>query len=156
VNDQHECPHDGLYWYGAPADERGWRCVDCDWKPGEPPGFSPQHDRSHIATKVGSILQDLHLANIIYVSNGTAGEGLTANIAALCIERDTYDSVSIACLILEAVGCERHAKYWRDISTGILAGKDPRERCHCGALANVFSGGIGTCSEHWARRDVRR
>lgn len=146
------CKHDGLYWYAAPADEKGWRCADCGWQPGEDPGYSPQHDRSHLSLKVGCIIQDLHDREIIYVSNGTCGEVLTSQSVALCIERRLYDSVSIARVVLELEADDEHAKFWRDRGEGIVAGADPRHRCACGKLANVSTsegGGTRACShEH--------
>lgn len=144
MGDPTTCRHDSLYWYASPANERGWKCVDCGHQPGEEPGYSPQHDRELLHTKVGCILMDLHEAKIICVSNGTGGDALTAHAAKLCRERNLYDSVSIARVILELVATERHAKFWRDISEGILAGKDPRERCACGKLASQ------SCGDHWA------
>ncbi len=82
MGDSTTCEHD-FHWFADPANERGWRCVACEHKPGEPPGFSPAHDRSHVERKV------------------------------------------------------RHATFWREISEGILAGKDPRDRCACGALSSI-------------------
>jgi hypothetical protein len=143
------CAHDGLYWYAAPADERGWKCVDCGWQPGEEPGFSPQHDRAHISTKVGCILMTLHEAEIIYVSNGSCGEAITGDVVEKCRRRRIYDSVSIARFILELEADRQHADFWREISEGIIAGKDPRERCACGKLANSWRNGKrACCHEH--------
>lgn len=133
------CPHAGLYWYAAPANERGWKCVDCGWQPGEPSGFSPKHDRDLIGIKVGCILNDLHEAQIIYVSNGSAGDSITGLVVQRCRRTHSYDSVSIAKFILTIEGDERHAKFWREISDGILAGKDPRPRCACGQLATQWT-----------------
>jgi hypothetical protein len=135
------CKHNGLYWYAAPADERGWVCVDCGWSPGEEPGYSPEHDRSHIATKVGSILHDMHEAGIIYVSNGSAGEGIEHSVAAWCRRSKTYDSVSIAARILASEVSGTHATFWRDRGESIIAGKDNRDRCRCGKLAKSWRGG---------------
>lgn len=135
------CKHDGLYWYAAPANEQGWRCADCGWQPGEPPGFSPAHDRSRLWTKVWCIVHDLHEAKIIYVSNGSGGDALSTEVARECQARDLYDSVSIARVILEHEAGDRHAGYWRGISEGILAGKDPRPRCACGQLATMSACG---------------
>jgi len=148
------CPHGGLYWYADPAQERGWKCVDCDWQPGDPPGFSPEHDRSHLPTKVKCILNDLHEASIIYVSNGECGYRLADLVTLQCRARNHYDSVSIARAILEYEGSDDHAKFWRDVSDGILAGKDPRNRCRCGKLATAWTSGPGggtyACSDHYS------
>lgn len=137
MGDTAACAHSGLYWYAAPSNERGWKCADCDWQPGEEPGFSPQHDRSHLRTKVECVMHDLHDASIIYVSNGGCGESLANAVTAACLARSLYDSVSIARVILEVEADEKHAKFWRDIGEGVVAGKDPRERCACGALSHV-------------------
>lgn len=141
-----DCAHSGLYWYAAPANEKGWKCVDCGWQPGEDPGYSPEHDRSHIETKVGGILHDLHDAQIIYVSNSSGGDAITAAVAARCVAEKLYDSVSIARLIVELCCGERHAAFWRDRGEAIVAGRDMRDRCHCGVLARVYTGGKGFCS----------
>jgi len=129
------CTHDGLYWHPDPANEQGWRCTDCKWQPGEPPGFSPQHDRSHLGVKVGCILHLLHESEIIYVSNGSEADSIVGRIVRACRRRHAFDSVTIARLILDIDGDARHAAFWRDISEGIIAGKDPRPRCACGQLA---------------------
>lgn len=145
------CRHSGLYWYAAPATEKGWKCVNCGWQPGEDPGYSPEHDRSHIATKVGCVLHDLFEAGIVYVSNGSEGEGITANVARRCVAEKLYDSVSIARLILEISGGERHAAFWRDRGESIVSGNDNRRRCRCGKLANVYAVGKAFCMEHVPR-----
>ncbi len=142
------CKHDGLYWYAAPATERGWKCVDCDWQPGEPPGFAPLHDRELLPTKVHCILQDLDTAEIVYVGSGSNGESIVAAASRVCRERDVYDSVSIARVLLEVMGGDIRAAFWREMSEGVLTGNDKRERCHCGVLANVYTGGKSFCMEH--------
>lgn len=148
------CKHDGLYWYAAPANEQGWKCSDCGWQPGEPPGFSPQHDRSHLRVKVSCIVMTLHESEVIYVSNSECGEGMTDLITKRCRERGWYNSVSIARAVLEFEGDSDHVRFWREISEGILAGKDPRARCACGQLATVFSIGPNgkhqLCSDCWS------
>lgn len=125
MGDETPCPHAGLYWYAAPADERGWRCVDCQWEPGEPPGFSPRHDRERIGVKVGCIVHALHEAQIIYVSNGCEGDALTARVASMCEKERYYDSVTIARFILQVEGGPEHGRFWRDASESVLAGKAP-------------------------------
>jgi hypothetical protein len=149
MGDPATCEHDGMHWFAAPANEQGWRCVDCQFRPGEPPGFSPHHDRELINIKVGGILTDLHEAEIIYVSNGSEGAVMTTLAIDECRKRNVYDSVSIARILLELDGDDGHAAYWRGISEGILAGKDPRDRCACGQLATQYCNGKRACSyEH--------
>lgn len=137
-----------LYWHADPCNERGWKCIACDYRPGEPAGFSPERDRSHLVTKIESILHTLHDAEIVYVSNGDHGAWIASRVASACRARDLYDSVSIARLVLEVLGDAAHAKFWRDISEGILVGRDPRPRCHCGKLSNAYVNGKRYCSEH--------
>lgn len=137
MGDTAPCAHAGLYWYASPANEQGWKCVDCNWQPGEPAGFSPQYDRSHLHTKVSCIVHDLHDAEIIYVSNGSDGDALTAATTDRCRERGLYDSVSIARVVLEIEADDKHTAFWRDISEGIIAGRDPRDRCACGQLSRI-------------------
>ncbi len=140
-----DCEHE-YHWYPAP-NENGWKCCLCDYQPGEPTGFSPQLDRDLIQTKVFGILQDLSMANIVYVSNSSHGDSLVGIVAKRCRTEDTYDQYSIALWLLEAM-TESHAVYWKKIGEGVVTGKDPRERCHCGALATRFSGKSATCREH--------
>lgn len=146
------CRHENLYWFAAPADERGWRCIDCKWQPGDEPGYSPQHDRDRIGLKVGCILHDMHDHGIIYVSNSSCGEDLTSQVVGRCCALGVYDSVSIALFILEQEASERHRKFWKDQSDAI-AGRDPRSRCWCGAIATSFTyggphGKITRCQKH--------
>jgi hypothetical protein len=144
--------HEHEFYYYLSVNEEGWRCCSCDFKPGEPPGFCPELDRDRLYTKVSGILHDIHDANIIYVSNGTAGDGLTSFIVERCKEEGRYDQESIALFILES-SAPGHSRYWKPITDGILAGKDPRERCACGKLPCVYTGGKRFCSEchekHW-------
>lgn len=138
MGDPTTCKHEGLYWHPAPANEQGWRCTDCGWQPGEPPGFSPVHDREHIDIKVGCILHLLHESEVIYVSNGSQGGTIVAYVVDICRRTRFFDSVTIARYILQLEGDKRHGAFWRDISDGIIAGKDPRDRCACGRLATMF------------------
>lgn len=140
------CDHvQGLYWYAAPVDERGWLCIDCGWSPGEDEGYSPEHDRSHIETKVGSVLFDLDAAGIIYVGSSSNGDGITGAVVDLCRARKVFDSVSIARFILEIEAGECHMKFWRERGESILEGRDNRNRCKCGRLSNCSRGnGDGT------------
>jgi hypothetical protein len=142
------CKHESLYWYPAPATEQGWKCADCKWQPGEPPGYSPQHDRSHLETKVWCVLNDLHNHEIVYVSNGSAGDGIVHDITATVRRSGKLDQYSIALAILKGM-TPSHAKYWRETSIGILKGQDPRHRCACGKLATSYS---GTSSGEWLRQ----
>ena len=130
------CAHE-FFWYLA-TNEDGWRCCHCLFKPGEPPGFDPKLDRELIDEKVGGILMDMHEAGLIYVSNGTGGDALTAMVAEQCTEAGVYDQYSIAAFILAAETAS-HAKYWQTVSEGILAGNDPRNRCDCGKLSTISS-----------------
>jgi hypothetical protein len=149
VGDPATCAHAGLYWHPAPANEQGWKCTDCGHQPGEPPGFSPVHDRSHVGVKVECILHLLHESEVIYVSNGDQADSIIAHVVRSCRRRHVFDSVSIARMIVDIEGDARHAKFWREISEGVLAGKDPRPRCACGKLAIVSNGEHRACShEH--------
>jgi hypothetical protein len=147
--DRRECQHAEVYWYAAPLED-GWRCT-CGFRPGEPPGYDPQRDRDNIHGKVWAILDGLHNADIVYVSNGCAGDSITADVAAKCKRHKVYDQYSIVAFILRAM-TTRHAEYWKQVGDGIRAGKDPRDRCHCGALSTVTTWIDGKterrCSEH--------
>lgn len=143
------CKHEFQYY--LESNEAGWRCCLCEHKPGEPTGFSPELDRVQLERKVFAVLDGLHNADVIYISNGTGGDMLMADVAERCREVNRYDQYSIALFVLEATA-PRHAEYWKQISDAIVAGKDPRDRCHCGKLATVtsFANGNTTrrCSAH--------
>lgn len=136
------CTHD-YHWYPE-TNEEGWRCCMCEHRPGEPAGFSPQHDRELIGRKVDAVLTALHDADVIYVSNIEHGEHLMLTVAARCERRKRYDQYSIALFVLEEMTAS-HAKYWGEISSGVMSGNDTRRRCTCGKLANVFSGDKQWC-----------
>ena len=151
---QATCEHHGLFWYLA-TNEDGWRCVDCDWRPGDPAGFSPQHDRSHLIVKVRNILHDLHEAGFIYVSNGSHGEHIAATVATICDRLQLFDQYGIISRILLHLSSD-HSAYWRRISEGVLTGDDKRDRCPCGALATstlLSTPPQHRCSEHWSLFD---
>lgn len=146
------CKHDGMYWYPAPHDEQGWRCVDCDLRPGEEPGYSPEHDRDLLRTKVGCVLHDLADANIVSVSNSSHGEGVTDAATARCREWRRFDQESIAMVLLLILAGD--GAYWREMHEKILGGDDPRKRCHCGKLAHIYCGGEAYCCfEHRPQRE---
>lgn len=147
---KHECKHE-FYWYPA-INETGWKCSSCDFKPGEPPGFDPKLDRLDIHGKVYAILSDMHDANLVYVSNGSMGDGLTSRVANACHKRNRYDQETIIREIMAAFG-PSHARYWAKVSRGVMVGKDPRHRCACGKLATCSSNGKRTCNEHWRMFD---
>lgn len=145
------CEHDFFYYMAT--NEDGWKCCGCGHKPGEPPGFSPRLDRSEIGRKVYGVLSDLVDHDFIHVSNGSHGDAITSAVADRCQEAKRFDQYSIVLFIVEGMA-ESHAKYWREVSEGVLAGKDPRNRCPCGALSNssASSGGGGPwtyrCPKH--------
>lgn len=103
--------HTGLYWYPA-ANEEGWLCVDCEVKPGEPPGYSPQHDRSCLREKVWSLVHELADAKLISVSNSSHGEGLADAVTRRLHGSNRLDQYTI----IDAERIE-HADYWSKIST---------------------------------------
>jgi hypothetical protein len=139
------CTHEDLYFYACPATEAGWKCASCDFRPGEPPGFSPEHDRSRIRMKVMGLLLDLHNHELVCVSNGSHGDGLEEMVAVRCEREERFDQYSILLFLLEAM-TPSHAEYWKKISKGVLTGNDPRHRCACGALSCVSVGAPGETS----------
>ncbi len=148
-----DCKEHDFFWYGSPHNEAGWRCCYCKHKPGEPPGFDPNLDRKEIERKAWCILNDLVEANIVYVSNGSQGDGMTAMVADACNEANRFDSYTIARMLLQNL-TPGHAEYWSKVSEAILAGKDTRNRCRCGALATCSSsvaggGWVHRCREHF-------
>lgn len=127
------CKHSGLYWYASPHDEHGWYCVDCQWSPGEEPGYSPEHDRDLLETKVDCILQDLVMAELVSVSNSDHGHEIIAHAVRVCRDARTLDSESIAAVLTKI--CAGDGKFWREQHESILAGQDKRNRCACGKLS---------------------
>lgn len=144
------CEHKTFYYYPA-TNEDGWKCADrCGEKmPGDPPGYRPDLDRDEIWLKVGGLLNDLHGADLVYVSNGTGGDGLTSTVADRCKREGRFDQYSILLFLLEEM-TPSHADYWKEISDGVVSGRDPRRRCAeegCGRLATVY-GERDSCHEH--------
>lgn len=139
------CKHENVAYYPA-TNEEGWKCLDCPEPLGEPEGYSPQLDRSHIYDKVNGLLLELHESKFIHVSNGTGGDVLTEAVVKECQRSGLYDQVSIMQYIL-ALGEEGHAAYWKEIGDGIIAGNDPRDRCGCGQLATSSCGKQKSCSK---------
>jgi hypothetical protein len=137
--------HEHEYYYYPDTNEEGWKCVGCNDRPGEPPGFSPYLDRQLINIKAESLLMDLCRNDLIYISNNSEGEYLTASVAEKCRASNLYDQYSILHFILE-VEAPSHAEYWKQVSEGILKGSDPRKRCACGRLATSFSNEGDFCS----------
>ncbi len=151
-----KCKNGCDFHYYPATNEDGWRCLYCDHRPGEPPGFSPHLDRSHIYEKVGGLLHDLCDVNLIFVSNATGADLLTSAVTDRCVKEQRFDQYSILLFLLEE-DTPGHAGYWKDISEGVLVGKDPRDRCHCGKLANgsqySSTGWIRYCSQEHAPKD---
>jgi hypothetical protein len=142
------CDHD--YQYFAATNENGWRCVFCKDQPGEPPGFSPELDRSRLEFKVFALLNDLTNSDLVYVSNGTGGDAIVGDVESRCRKEQRYDQYSILLFILDVM-TERHALYWSKVSEAIVAGKDERERCYCGKLSTCSRGAERFCTEHWSK-----
>lgn len=147
------CKHEGMYWYSSPHNERGWCCVDCGWSPGEEPGYSPEHDRDLIRTKAWCILHDLVDADIVSISNSDHGESVASMAARKARDERCFDQESVARIILTIVAGD--GAFWRERHEQILAGKDPRDRCHCGKLSNSTTWDstgkrITRCREHWS------
>lgn len=133
-----------MYWYPAPHNERGWKCADCGFQPGEEPGYSPQHDRDLIYTKCWCILHDLADAKLVSVSNSGHGRSLADAAARIARDQRTFDQESIVAILAKL--CAGDGEYWRELHEGILSGNDPRHRCHCGKIAHISCGGQHYCS----------
>lgn len=143
-----QCGGTTFFWHVS-SNEEGWRCVDCAYQPGEPPGFSPQMDREHIHDKVDQLLQYIHDYGLLWVSNSSEGEYLVADVAEQCRNSGLYDQYTIIRLLYEAN--RSHGEYWKKVSNGVLSGNDPRDRCECGKLSTTtrIAGGQTTyfCNE---------
>jgi hypothetical protein len=110
-----------------PCQEAGWVCMDCQ----EKLGCRPDLDREQTWAKVWSILQDLHHAQFVYVSNAAEGEMVVAAVARQCHDRDTYDQYSIMRWILEHPEIE-HADFWQRQAHAWLNERTQQEEEHAG------------------------
>jgi hypothetical protein len=156
------CAEHEWHWYPsdkAAANEEGWKCCACEERPGEPPGYSPELDRSHLETKIHGILLDLDTHGFVYVGSGSNGESIVSAVARGCRESSVFDQYSIAMLILSGMTAT-HALYWQRIGQAIIDGRDERPRCWCGQLATLWSHdenapGIpdNRCTKHWSVPD---
>lgn len=148
------CAGNQVVWHLDPCNEAGWRCAQCCLPmPGEPPGFSPELDRSEIGEKVEAIAQFLQAYELLYFSNSTEGVCAVREIAMDCKALGLYDQYSIIRLL---AGYDNHADYWKDLSEKILSGNDPRRRCVCGKLASSFPGDKAYCSTECEVRDSKQ
>ena len=112
-----KCKHENLNWRAASdkresLNEEGWECIDCD----AVLGFRPDLDRSHAELKAYCIMQDFHESKLIYVSNGTMGELIAANVAAQCLAVEMFDQQTILKFILEDPNMNSHGEFWRNRS----------------------------------------
>jgi len=135
------CKHknEEWFWKVQSCNEYGWHCMDCEEPfPGEPPGFSPHLDRKEIAGKVHGLMLDMMDANFVHFSNSDHGHHVCTTVVDWCKRKGIYDQYSIIGRIFKVDG-KRHAKFWKKIGKGVIKGKDPRDRCDCGALSNISS-----------------
>lgn len=138
----------GDYWYFPSINEEGWKCLNCNGLfPGEPAGYSPTLDVERIDDKVNGLLLDLHEAGFCHISNGSEGDVLVRMISNRCKNENRFDQDAIFHFYYDLTW-HSHSDYWRKIGMGIRAGNDPRERCHCGKLANCWVNGKEYCSDH--------
>lgn len=138
--------HD-FYYYPA-LNEAGWKCLTCNFKPGEPEGFSPLLDRDLVYEKIESLAESLTEGDIFCISNSTEADLMISEVVDRCISNGYFDQTSIVKYLLEARS--GRAEYWKDLSENILAGNDPRPRCDekdCGKLATMISS-KKFCKEH--------
>jgi hypothetical protein len=144
-----KCNQSDYWFFDKATNEDGWRCGECQHKPGEPAGFCPQLDRDEIGAKVDCLLRDLHDNGFLHVSNGSCGEGLVAHVAGECRTLGKFDQYTI-CQLLFAAN-ESHGQYWQKVSYGVLTGNDTRNRCPCGAISMAASSKPGGGWEYRCR-----
>lgn len=156
--DEHDddvCGTESMVWDPSEAacQEDGWRCLQCDGRAGgEPPGYRPDLDRPRIVAKVTAILMALHDSGLVYISNGSDGESLVSEVAGDCRRVGLFDQYSILWFIMRCLA-PSHGDFWNRIGEGVMGGKDPRDRCWCGALAKGSSGTDKWCSWEHRRGD---
>lgn len=141
------CTHESFGYFPA-INEAGWKCFGCgELLDGEPNGYRPDLDRSHLEDKVYGIMSDLHQHDFIWISNSGHGEHVLAEVLPRCRETGLYDQITIMHYILESSD-GTHAAFWKEIGDGVINGNDQRKRCQCGKLATCFGSGGDRCSEH--------
>lgn len=144
-----ECKH---HWtWNSETNEKGWYCLNCDFRPGEPPGFSPQLDVEQCEEKVNSLLTQLHNQELLYISNADMGEAIVEDVVERCHQSQRYDQRSILEFILTDPNIR--SDYWVNLGRQIREGNDPRKRCShegCGKLSvGGAIGGPQFCNEHF-------
>ena len=80
--------------------ENGWVCANHDVKI----GYNPLFDRYLTFFKVSAILHDLFDAGMIYVSNGSEGDGIAGWVAEECERADNYTVPFIISKIFQGRG----------------------------------------------------
>lgn len=141
-----ECGNESLFAYFASSNERGWMCMECNRRPGEPAGYCPELDRDKLADKVESLLMQLS-REFVSISNNDHGERICSVVTDRCGELRRYDQYTICREIFASLSS--HGDYWKEITDGILAGSDPRSRCDCGKLSTVWTLGKTFCEDCW-------
>ncbi len=103
------CEHEMQMAHYFPAvNEDGWKCCcGCDTKL----GYRPDLDNSLLDIKIGGLLNDLHERQFVYVSNGTMGDGITAQVQDRCRKLDRFDQYTILREILAQF--DAHAEFWQ-------------------------------------------
>lgn len=99
-----------VYWYpskGGTPNEEGWASPDAER--GE---FRPDLDRELTDCKVGCILMDLHMAKIVYVSNGSMGDAIGVDVAKECHEANRFDTEFIVGRLAHHLGGD--GKFWQE------------------------------------------
>lgn len=145
-NQKHQCSE---FRWEMCVNENGWKCMQCG-EPStacDPPGFDPFLDKNNIQGKVMDILDFLHEAKIIHISNGTGGDIMTEMVVNRCRNENRFDQSNIARFVME-LEHPGQQDYWRKIGMGVRDGRDPRDRCECGQLATMWSGDKRYCTEH--------
>lgn len=91
------------------------------WKEGQKElGYKPEFDKKYITIKVRGILTDMFDAKLIYVSNGSQGDCITADVVCECKKRKRYDQYSIIEFIIRDSNVNGHWKYWKKRSKEVL------------------------------------
>lgn len=121
-----DCEHEDLNWRATEdkrmaLNEEGWQCLDCS----DVFGFRPDLDRENTYEKVRCILMDFHESNLIYISNGTEGDIIAANVAQRCAAANVYDQWSILRYILEDPNLLSHRQFWQNRAERWLLGGEP-------------------------------
>ena len=102
------CRHSQAHYRPA-ISEDGWHCDNCHKRL----AFRPDLDRTYLLDKIESLMQTMHEADLIYISNHEMGAIVAENVRRQAIKTDVYDQYGLLTLILTDANLAGHTSWWR-------------------------------------------